>query len=120
VLCLSSQNFPLVGPFEGPSHRPVVIDDEREDLGLQILYARERTALEHFAHQDAEPDFDLIHLRTAQACRLQRCREEYMGGTWLHGLLTLRSFRIGDVSQRQGANAQGDRRPSSNLFQGYP
>ena len=35
----------------------------RQDFGFQIRYRQERATCEHFAHQDGEPDFDLIHPR---------------------------------------------------------
>ena len=50
-LCgLHSQSLALIGPLEGPGHRPVVIVNERQHPGLQILDRSERTACEQLAH----------------------------------------------------------------------
>ena len=38
---LSHQSFALIGPFEGLGHRLVVIVDEGQDFGLQVLNGEE-------------------------------------------------------------------------------
>ena len=58
---LDGQSFALIGPLEGFSHGAVVIVNESQNLGLQILDRSERTASEELAHQDGEPNLDLIH-----------------------------------------------------------
>ena len=50
----------MIGPLEGLGHRPVVIVDKSKDLGLQVLNGGERTPFEQLAHQNAEPDLDLV------------------------------------------------------------
>jgi hypothetical protein len=61
---LSGQRLALVGPLERFGHRAIVVVDEGQNLRLQVLYAGEGTALEDLAHQDREPDFDLVHSGT--------------------------------------------------------
>lgn len=51
----------MIGPLERLGHGPVVIVDEGEDLGLQILNGGERAAFEYLAYQNREPDLHLIH-----------------------------------------------------------
>src|SRR5207248_8070429 len=41
-------------------HRAIVIGDEGAYLGAQIVARGERAALEQLAHEDAQPDLDLV------------------------------------------------------------
>src|SRR5579859_237658 len=61
---LDLQRFALIGPFEGFGHRAIVIVDKGEHFGLQVLHTGKGATFENLAHQDAEPDLDLIHPRT--------------------------------------------------------
>ena len=88
-MVLYLQGLSLVGPFERFSHRAVIIVDERQDLGLQVLDGKKRAPFEQLAHQNAEPDFDLIHPRTVLGGGMdhhllaritQKCRTAGHGG----------------------------------------
>jgi hypothetical protein len=61
---LRHQSLSLIRPFERLGHGVIIIVDERQDPGLQVLDGKKRAPFEHLAHQNAEPDFDLIHPRT--------------------------------------------------------
>ena len=54
---LDGQGLPLVRPLERFGHRPVIIVDERENFGLQVLNGGEQATCEQLAHQNTEPDF---------------------------------------------------------------
>ena len=51
----------MIGPFKRMGHGPIRVGNESQDLFLEILQGAEISSLEQFAHQDAEPDFHLIH-----------------------------------------------------------
>ena len=58
---LDGQSFPLIGPPERLGHGAIVVVNESQDFGLQILDRCERTATEQLADQDREPDRNLAH-----------------------------------------------------------
>ena len=55
------QRLPLVSPFERLGHGPIVIVDEVHHLMFQVIHGSERSPLQQFPHQDAQPDFHLVH-----------------------------------------------------------
>src|SRR6266849_10577298 len=61
---LEGESLALIGPFERLGHRRIIIVDESEHFGLQVLHACEGAACEQLADQDRKPDLDLIHPRT--------------------------------------------------------
>ena len=61
TLRLCTESFALVRPFKGLCHCAIVVLDKRQNLGDQVFDGGEVSALEQFACQDTEPDFDLIH-----------------------------------------------------------
>ena len=69
---LGLQRFALIGPLEGLGHSPVVIVNKGEYLRLQVLHRGERAAFEDLAHQNGEPDFNLVHPGTMDAACNER------------------------------------------------
>jgi len=53
----------LIGPLEGLGHGAVEVVDEGEHFGFEIRDGEKTGAAQQLAHQDAEPDLDLIHPR---------------------------------------------------------
>jgi hypothetical protein len=51
----------LIGPFERLGHGAVIVFDKRQHFAFQLVARGEVAAFEHLAHQNAEPDFHLIH-----------------------------------------------------------
>lgn len=51
----------MISPFERFRHRAIKVVDECHDFLFQIIYGGEVATFEQFTHQDAEPDFDLVH-----------------------------------------------------------
>lgn len=58
---LGGEGLALPGPLERLSHGAVEVLDEGQHLGFQVLNGGEASALEQLAHQNAEPDFHLVH-----------------------------------------------------------
>ena len=57
---LGDEWLALVSPLEGLGHGVVVVIDEGQNLGLQLVKRRERASAQEFTGQNAEPDFDLV------------------------------------------------------------
>ena len=57
------ERFALIGPFEGLGHGAVKVIHEGFQFKLEISQRGEVATANHLAHQNAEPDFDLIHPR---------------------------------------------------------
>ena len=60
-LDLRCERLALVGLFERFRHRAIEVLDECQDFRFQIVHAGEIASFEQFPHQDAEPDFHLVH-----------------------------------------------------------
>ena len=52
---------PARGPLDGFGHRLIVVGDEGQDLVTQIVQRDEIASLEQLAHQNTQPDLDLVH-----------------------------------------------------------
>ena len=55
------QRLALAGPFEGLGHGAVEVIHKGFQSLLEIGQGGEVAAANHLAHQDAKPDFDLVH-----------------------------------------------------------
>src|SRR2546421_11942477 len=90
---LRHQSLSLILPFERLGHGVVIIVDERQDPGLQVLDRKKRAPFEQLAHQNAEPDFDLIDPRTV------------LGGVMEHDL-------VGRITQKGSTAGHGGQNPT--------
>lgn len=60
-LALYCERLALIGPFERFRHRTIEVVDKCQDFLFEIFYGGKVATFEQFTHQDAEPDFDLVH-----------------------------------------------------------
>ena len=90
---LYQESLSLMRPLERLGHRVVIIVDERQDFGLEVLDGKKRAPFEQLAHQNAEPDFDLIHPRTV------------LGGVMEHDL-------VGRITQKGSTAGHGGQNPA--------
>src|SRR2546423_15542779 len=86
---LYQESLSLIRPLERLGHRVVILVDERQDFGLEVLDGKKRAPFEQLAHQNAEPDFNLIHPRTV------------LGGVMEHDL-------VGRITQKGSTARHGD------------
>ena len=58
-----TERLALVGPLERLGHGAVEVRDERQHLVSQIINRGEVAAAQEFAHQDTQPNLDLVQPR---------------------------------------------------------
>ena len=85
----------------------IVVVDESEYFGLQVLHTAEGAACEQLAYQDREPDFDLIHPGTmiggvmedhlVGGITQERCTARHQGQDAIFAFLPQVLFDAGDL-----------------------
>ena len=65
---LGSQGLALIGPFERLCHCAVVVFNESQYLSFEILDGSKVASFDDLAHQDTEPNFDLVHPGSMFGC----------------------------------------------------
>src|SRR5215472_6818772 len=68
MLLSGTEWLSLVGPLEWLGHGAIEVVDEGEHLVLQIFDRAEVAAPQELAHQDAQPDLDLVQPRRVLGC----------------------------------------------------